>query len=163
MRLLKFLISACLIISTSSFALATDQNKPAYFRADKILYNIHSRQITYIGHVHMQQGTTKLSGDKAILNQNPTGGIKTFIIYGRPAHYFTLSSKNKQPLQARADQINYNANTKLATLIGHAVAVQKPNQIASQKIWYDTQHEQARTAATSGQHHTRIVLGPQDN
>lgn len=156
---LSTLVIVLILKPWSAIALNSDQLQTADLKADSSLIDISGKTITYIGHVSINQGTTKINADKIIAYTNQNNQIIKAIAYGKPAKYQTLPNNSRLPLLAEAEIIDYNAEKKQVTLIGHAKVQQDHNLLASPKIFYDAEDDAVHTY--SNRHtQTSIIFKP---
>ncbi len=143
-------------------ALSSDQYQSYHISARSMNYNHKSRTITYLGNVHITQGTTTLTGDKVIMYQSPNSNkITKVVVYGNLAHYSTLPDQKKKKLFAKAKQIYYHPQKKTVLLLGKGRVTQNNNVFTGPHIWYDMDHEVVRSTTQSPQQRTVVIIQPQ--
>ena len=158
---LRGLLLLLLTLSTPCLALSSDAALPYYFKSDHLIYNNRRHQTIYIGHVHITQGTTKISGDKVIVQYGKNSRIKKMIDTGNFAHYSTLPDNHPDRLYAQAKKITYNPITKIVVLEHQGKVTQEKNVFTGPHIWYDIAAGVVRTTPRKNQQ-TVIVIQPQD-
>lgn len=150
-----------LLFTPTSFALSSDANLPLYFQSDSIVYNKEQHQTTYIGHVHITQGTTRISGNRIVIQYGKNDRIDKIIDTGNLAHYTTLPDQQSTQLYAQAKKITFNANSKIVTLEANGKVTQEKNVFTGPHIWYDIVAGVVRTTSKKNQE-TVIVIQPQN-
>lgn len=143
------------------FALSSDGNLPFHFKSNSIIYNGKQHTATYIGHVRVTQGTTRIRGNKLVVQYGKNGGVKKMIDTGNLAHYSTLPDRQSKRLYAQAKKITYNPTTKIVLLEQHAKVTQEKNIFTGPHIWYDSGAGVVRTTPKKNQK-TVIIIEPQD-
>ncbi len=151
-----------LMFTTFSWSLNSDNLLPYVFSADAMAYHRNPHCTVYTGHVHIQQGTSELIGEKVIVYFSNTQNISKLMVWGKPAQYTTLPDNKTTKLFATANQIVYNASSKTADLIQNATMKQDKDTLEGEHLCYDMTQNQVRSIATAKNHHqTLIILQPQ--
>ena len=123
----------------SSQALDNDHFLPYNITSTSALHNSQKNITTFSGNVVVIQGTTKLTGDKAvIMHPKNSNTIKTMITTGTPAVYSTIPQSGKGRIYASADTITYYPQTHHALLVNNAVIIQEQNKLSGKRILYNT-------------------------
>ncbi len=120
------------------FALKSDLKLPCSIQSDQAVFYQNRNQAVFTGHIIVTQGTSKMTGDKVILYLDKTNKKAIRIIaYGQPATYTTQLDGEKEPMQAKADIINYYPTKAIVTLQKHAKIKQHGDSITGDYIKYD--------------------------
>lgn len=154
-----FIICGFLLYPEISLALPSDNKKPANIDANSALLNQKTGTYTFIGHVTVQQGTTKLSADKLIAYSSKQKKINKVIAYGKPAHYQTLPKPGEKRFYASANKIEYYATTGKVILIGHGKLKQGSSTFNAPYITYDRK-KGIVTSKPGKQQRTTIIIQP---
>lgn len=128
-------------LTSSSFALPSDQHKELELQADSSQLNYKSNVQTNTGHVVIDQGTSHLDADKVITYRNKQHKIDKIIAFGKLAHYHTLLALNTPILYTAANVITYLPLQHLIILQGHALAKRGTNSINGDRLVYNTEQE----------------------
>ena len=156
-------ILSCLLCSTASFALPTDQNQVVNVRAGSADINQQTHQGIYKDHVQLEQGTTHIESNQATTTGNDKNQLISAMITGtqdQQAHYSTMTEIDKPPLHAYADIIKYYPQRHLIELIGHARVEQGKNVFSAAKISFNTQTHHV-VSQSDGKQRTTIIFYPE--
>ncbi len=161
-KLLIGLLIATGLIPSLAQALSSDQNLPARFVSDHVVFN-HKTGITiFTGNVKMDQGTTHLTGDKVTSYSNDNGNVTKVVAVGKLAHYNTLPDGQEKAVDAWAETIEYYPQEKTAILIGNGKVTQGANSFTGPHIVYNMEKQTVVSTPTTSNTQSVIVLQPQD-
>lgn len=136
---------ACLLALVSgsgALALSTDRNQPINIEADRAEADNAKRITTYYGDVIITQGTLKITGDTVTIEYDDQDRLTKLVSEGTPARFRQLPDgkadvpKNYQV--AHASRMEYYARDDLIVLLGDAVYGQGGDQVAAERIVYDS-------------------------
>ena len=149
------------LMSTFVFAHSKKQNAtPYYFVADSVTYLTKTHNITYKGHVKVDQGPTHITGDKLTLDLTAANKIIKMIDRGHPATYTTKLPKKPGLVHAKADKITYDQLSQMVYLDGHAWVDQNHNTIRATHIRYDKKNGVIHTNGSRQHTATHITVMP---
>jgi len=155
------------LLLTLSFNIQAADNdnfsqQPVEIQANQLTSSEKEGRSIYQGKVHIQQGAFELNGDKVTI-EHPNNQIQTLIAIGTPAKFKRFNPKDDSWVTGHAEQIIYNADKRIVTLIGNA-QVQQPNkhQITGPKLSYDL-NRQLLNATGNQQSNQRISVTLQPN
>lgn len=160
-KCLTLSLSFIVFIPSSIFALSSDAKLPFHFHSVSITYNKYTHQTTYLGNVHITQGTTRISGNEVVIQYGSDGTVKKLIDTGNPAHYSTLTDNRPGRLYATAKKIIYNPKTRIVLMEGNGRVTQEKNVFSGPHIWYYMDAGVVRTTPQKNQE-TKIVIQPQE-
>lgn len=161
-RINIFIIFLIFIFAHATFALDTDQQQPANLKADSVQFNRNTGIGTYLGHVEIIQGTTKIFADK-IITYSKNNKVYKAIAYGNPAKYQTMPKGNEDTLYANAERISYFLDKKYVILQGNVIVTQDKNTIKSPWISYDVMNAAIETKSAINKNiRTTIVFEPEN-
>lgn len=144
-RCLKIVLSLLFFsLSTAGFSLDQDKYEPINLSADNIQLDNKNHKIYLVKDVKVQQGTTKLIADSLVITTDDKNALKSLHAKGntkQQAFFKTKPHKNKEPLDAWADNIYYFPKTNLIKLIGNAKVLSQGNELSASLIIYDTVQE----------------------
>lgn len=150
----------CLLgFSSVAYSLSSDNQQPALMQADSGEHNFDKGIGHYRGHVIMDQGTTHVSGDRAIAYNDKNNKVTQIKVYGQPARYRTLTERDKPELVATADLIIYYPQKRYAKLIGNAVVTQEGKTVRGPELLYWMQ-SQLVVAPPNKQGSVSVVIPP---
>ncbi|MEM9243930.1 MAG: lipopolysaccharide transport periplasmic protein LptA [Pseudomonadota bacterium] len=152
------------ILSLPCYALPSDSQKPLLVTSDYSSLNYQDNTATNIGHVIMQQGSSKLTADKVITYYNSHHKIIKIISYGHPARYQTQVQLNTPILYTSGETITFYPTQNLAILEGNATARRGHNFMQAKQISYNTKEKIMLSSAELGDNsYARITVTPQNN
>lgn len=149
-----------LSITPLCHALSSDTQLPYQFKSDSIIYKEKQHQTIYVGHVHIKQGSTQLSGNRVFI-QYKNGKIEKLVATGNPAYYSTLPDRQQSDLLARAKTITFYPTKKTVLLEHDAKVTEEKNIFTGPHIWYDIVAGIVTTTPKNNQK-TVIIIQPQD-
>lgn len=135
----------CLLAILSSpgvLALSTDRNQPINIEANRAEADNAKRITIYYGDVVITQGTLKITGETVTIEYDDQDRLTKLVSEGAPARFRQLpdgkvdAPKNYQV--AHASRMEYYAREDLIVLLGDAVYGQGGDQVAADRIVYDS-------------------------
>lgn len=171
-----FLLAASLALTSQAFALSSDRNQPMLIDAN---YQKSTQSqtgkagdpdvIKLDGNVVMTQGSMKAHADHATIYKNPSGvsdknghagGITHVVLTGKQAHLQQVHDGDCGLMTADADNIDYPADTGIATLTGNVTVVQKgKGEFHGERMIYNTntgEMESGDAASSAGRVHIEM-------
>lgn len=153
-------------VGANAFALSSDQNKSAFFRANSAICKRAAADdiCVYSGEVKYAQGTTKLDAPEVTVHKQ-NGKIAKIVAVGKRAHYVTtLDTKDTKNAKAKiadakANSITINQEKKLMILEGDGEITDGQNQFSGPYIEYNLLHKTI-FSTPSETAHTKIVIYP---
>ncbi len=134
----KFTLLMLLVLSYPPLLHASDAAQNIQIRADSMQLDVKSGTTTYLGNVSLQQQDTRLSGEKIVINHRD-GEINRVEIQGKPARYWYQDAQGD--VRAESQQMHYQYDQHMLTLLGNARLEQAERLVESQRIVYDTQKQ----------------------
>ena len=146
--------------SLSCFALPSDDKKMIHIFASSSLFNYKTGVTTYEGDVKIDQGSTRLTADK-VITENNGHRITSAIAYGiqRLANYTTLPKEGDPVFHAKAHVIKFYPDTSTVILEGNVIVTQGENSFQGPLIIYNMK-DQTVTAPASKAGRATIVIDP---
>ncbi|WP_050984266.1 lipopolysaccharide transport periplasmic protein LptA [Rhodanobacter sp. 115] len=116
---------------------------------------------TFYGNVVITQGTMKVTGDKAVVHFDGDQNVDHVLITGAPAHIQEMDDSGNLML-GHASQLDYDNNSGIAVLTGHAFIQQKGRGEAhGDKLTYNTQtSEMTGVSGDDGRVHMTFIPKP---
>ncbi|WP_373186439.1 lipopolysaccharide transport periplasmic protein LptA [Halopseudomonas sp.] len=135
----KFLPFAALLLVTSlpAMALPQDSNQPIRIQANSATLDERRNTAVYKGNVIITQGSMRLTGNQVTLNTDSEGAVSKIISQGNPATYSQTPDANDADVNARAQTIEYFADTERVVLIDQARLEQRGNTFQGDYVSYD--------------------------
>lgn len=151
------LIFAAMLCLTSLSAAAVDKDllQQLEISADAQSADIKNKQVVYSGHVIVTQGSMKLTAAEVNASSSDKDGERVLIAKGSPAT-FRQKLEDGRIANASANEIHYNINKRVLTLIGKAKVEQGGSVSTAEKIIYDLKNQQLQ-ASSSGQGEDRVT------
>lgn len=140
-------------------ALPTDAEQDLLLESQTLEYNEPTGTITYSGDVLMQQGSMKIAAERVVIHGNAEHATKV-VATGKPAHFQQTPKPGDQPVQARANELEYMVSTKSLLLKGDAALNQDGTSLSGNRIEYDVQRSvvKASSLQDSGNSRQRVKM-----
>jgi len=145
--------SLFLLLSLPSLAqaLPDDAQQPIQITADNARFDEKSGEALYRGNVQIVQGTLRVNGDTLTLKVDAQGNLQTARTLGKQAHYEQKTDPAKGLVKADANEIIFDNNTGVITLLGNAVLRQDSANFSGPRIVYSTLRKQIEATGDSTQ------------
>ena len=118
--------------------LSTDREEPINIEADRAEADEKRRVTIYRGEAIITQGTLRITGDTIWIYLNENDEFVKLVSVGHPARMRQLPDGAKDFRTADANRLEYFAQQDLIVLLGDAVYGQGKDQIAADRIEYDS-------------------------
>ncbi|MDQ2993444.1 MAG: lipopolysaccharide transport periplasmic protein LptA [Pseudomonadota bacterium] len=158
--MIRKLLLLIILTPCASFALTTDASQEIHITSNTVEYSHHEHTITYLGNVIATQGSTKVTGERAVVTINAKNRIDHISAYGKPATYSTLLKPNEPPVVASGNTIQFYPEAGRLELIQQGHIKQNGNTFAAPYIVYDVKTQTLHSNPT-GTGRTTVVLQPQ--
>jgi lipopolysaccharide export system protein LptA len=130
-----YLACGIFLISTASYALESDYDKPIHITS----YHQHAKMkeniIVFTEDVILTQGSIKMTGDKVTVTRGKKPNHETMEAQGERATFYQLQDDGK-PFNAKANTIFYDVAKDKIILTGDAEVKQLDRQINGTQITY---------------------------
>jgi len=130
---LQFWASAC-------FAARPDRDEPMHLEADQVIMNDAQQISTFIGNVHLSQGTLFIRGDKIIVTQDKDG-FQHANAYGNTAEFRQKRATMKGYVEGYGEHIEYDTRTGILNLYGKARLKRNLDEVSGDHITYNAKTE----------------------
>ena len=149
----QFIARTLLLLSapTLAWALPEDAQQPIQITADNARFDEKSGEALYRGNVQIIQGTLRVTGDTLTLKVDADGQLQTARTLGKQAHYEQKTDPAKGRVNADANEIIFDNNTGVITLLGNAVLRQDKANFSGPRIVYSTVRKQIEATGDSTQ------------
>ncbi len=131
------LLAACLPMR--AMAANPDANQPITLAADTVTVNNATGISIYQGHVVLTQGSLVIQGDRIMVKQDADNAFEHGTVWGNPAHFRQKRPGSDEYVKGYASRIEYNAQTGLAQLFGHAILTRGKDEVQGSYISYNSQ------------------------
>ena len=122
------------------FAGRPDRDEPMHLEADQVIMNDAQQTSTFIGNVHLSQGTLLVSGDKIIVTQDKDG-FQHANAYGKTARFRQKRATLEGYVEGYGDQIEYDTRTGILNLYGEARLKRNLDEVSGDHITYNAKTE----------------------
>jgi|GEM_PF-219160 len=136
----RFIIAGLLICSAyPALSLPSDRSQPFSTNADTVELNDKTGTTTLEGNVIIEQGSMIIKANKVVLHYN-ANAITKVTASGKPAHYSQVPRIGEEPVEAKANKLEYNIQNENLKLIENASLVQEGGtSLSGNTINYDVQ------------------------
>lgn len=146
---------------------AAKKSKPIYIESDSLLVEEKKGTSHFNGRVKFTQGDLIIHAD-SIRTKDKNGNLDTVVIKGKPIK-MNQQTTGKQPISARANKMEYSADSEIVHLYGNAQLQQGTQQFRGEHIQYDSRRQQViasgseQTVNSNGQGRVKAVIMPKTN
>jgi len=138
-QLILQILALCLaLISTTSFALKSDVEKPVNINADTVLFNRVKGLAVYEGNVNISQGTLEIRAHKIEIFA-PNNEIEKIIAQGKPVSFKQKMDDGKL-VKGGANRVIYQIKNKRLFMDGNAFITSGKDKFSSNHIEYSIQN-----------------------
>ncbi|MFA5676938.1 MAG: lipopolysaccharide transport periplasmic protein LptA [Pseudomonas sp.] len=161
MRRFRILCLAVLAsVAPAIAAQSDDASQPIRIQANAATLDDNKNLAVYTGNVIITQGSMRLTGSRVTLTLDNSGEVQKLVSTGSPATFRQTPAGGKQ-VDARAQTIEYHADTERVILIDEAFLEQAGNTFQGQRVNYDIQRQivdAGRATAAEGEPVERIEI-----
>ena len=163
------LASTSLLLSPSSWALASDREQPLEIAADAAELNEGEGFSIYTGNVIITQGTMVIEASSVNITFNENGiekmlatdGLHDGLAYMRQQSEPT-GDEQIDIMEAWGKSIDYQINAKYLTILGSAKLIQRGNQFSGQTILFDMPKNNVKATGGEGKR-VKMIFLPKSN
>ncbi|MBT1443906.1 lipopolysaccharide transport periplasmic protein LptA [Shewanella sp. JM162201] len=117
--------------------------------------DLKNKRIVYEGPVRLTQGSLVLNADQLSSFTDEKTGKRILLAKGKPATY-QQKVEDGRTVQASANEISYNIDSRVMSLKGSAKVEQDGSQVTADSIVYDIQKQQL-TSQSSGKRDDQVI------
>ncbi|WP_417763540.1 lipopolysaccharide transport periplasmic protein LptA [Shewanella sp.] len=157
MRANKFFLAA--LLGTTCFmttAAEVNLQQEVKIAAKNWFADIKNRRVVYEGPVLVTQGQMRLNADELSASSPSKEEDRILIAKGNPAT-FKQKQEDGTVTTASAQEIHFNINQRLLTLIGTAKVEQNGSMNSADKIVYDLNKQQYRAFSNENEQVTTVI------
>jgi lipopolysaccharide export system protein LptA len=121
-------------------AQSDDASQPIRIQANSATLDDNKNLAVYTGNVIITQGSMRLTGGRVTLTLDNAGEVQKLVSTGSPATFRQTPAGGKQ-VDARAQTIEYHADTERVNLIDNAFLEQAGNTFQGQRVNYDIRRQ----------------------
>jgi lipopolysaccharide export system protein LptA len=163
------LASSSLLLSPSSWALASDRQQPLEIAADSAEFNEGEGFSIYTGNVIITQGTMVIEAssvkvtfnDDGIQTMLATDGLHDGLSYMRQQSEPT-GEEQIELMEAWGKRIDYQINAEYLTILGSAKLIQRGNQFSGHTILFDIPKDKVKATGGEGKR-VKMIFLPKSN
>jgi lipopolysaccharide export system protein LptA len=133
----KLLIALIAFLPSLSWALPSDRNQPINIEADHAELDDANGITQYKGKAILTQGTLRIEGDIITFYYDANKQLTKAVAQGNLATYKQIQKPGKEPVRARALQMEYHAKSQKIYLLGQGHVWQNGDEFSGNKIEYD--------------------------
>ena len=143
---------------------AAKKSQPIYIESDSLRVEENKGTSHFNGNVKFKQGDIIIYAD-SIRTKSSNGDISTVVIKGRPIK-MNQKSVGKQAITAKANKIEYFADSEMVHLYGNALLQQGSQQFRGKHIQYNIRSQRViangsqQTVNSNGQGRVKAVIMP---
>jgi lipopolysaccharide export system protein LptA len=156
---LSVIVSSLLLGLPAQASAERDFDQPIQVEADQEELDLRANRLMFRDNVVVRQGSLKITADRLEVESTTgeAGESEVFIATGSPATY-QQNVDADLTVNAQANEIRYDARTRVLTLSGNARMSQSGNQVSANQITYyvDEQRVTAERDETSEERVTTI-------
>lgn len=149
-------------VSGPALALPDDRNQPIYIQSDRAERDERTGTTTYTGDVVIDQGSLHIAADRVTIAMQGEQ-VSRIDATGKPAKMQQKTSPDREPVFARAINIEYDLLRDVLTLIEQATVVQEGSTVTGERIEYFVKEQRVMAsagAAPSGDSRVQMVIQP---
>ena len=133
---IKLIILLLLFVNLTAQARSADKEAPVSIEADQLEMRQQDNISIYRGHVKIQKGSLKITGDMIVI-KSKDGDLHHIKVKGKPATFFQKNDLG-EAIKAESNEMDYLVKTGILELKDNALLVQNNNQFSSSHIIYNT-------------------------
>ena len=133
----KLLFSLVTLLPTMTSALPSDSSKPINIEADHAQLDDSTGITQYKGNAVLTQGTLRIDGDIITFHYNNQKKLTKIVAQGELAKYQQVQNPGEEPVNARAQQMEYHAAAGKIYFLGRGQIRQAADEFNGNRIEYD--------------------------
>ena len=148
--------------SGPALALPEDRNQPIYIQSDRAERDERKGTTVYTGDVEIDQGSLHISADRVTITMEDEQ-VSRIDAVGSPAKMHQKPSPEREPVYARARNIQYDVVQEILTLIEKATVTQEGSTVKGERIEYFVREQRVKASAgsaESGDSRVQMVIQP---
>tara|TARA_B110000503_G_scaffold136477_1_gene218836 strand:+ start:1490 stop:2053 length:564 start_codon:yes stop_codon:yes gene_type:complete len=163
------LACSSLLLSTSSWALASDRQQPLEIAANSAELNEGEGFSIYTGNVIITQGTMVIEASSVKVTFNDDG-IQTMLATDGPHDGLAYMRQQSEPtgdgqidiMKVWGKSIDYQINTEYLTILGNAKLIQRGNEFSGHTILFDRPKDNVKATGGEGKR-VKMIFLPKSN
>lgn len=149
------------LLAPGALALPGDREQPIRIESDRAQRDGQRGVTVYEGDVELRQGSLHIQADRLTIHTDADNRVQRVEAQGAPARFEQQPEPDKPPVHARAQRIDYHADSDLLELIDNARLEQGEASMAGDRIDYNIASEQLQAEGDDDSPRIEIVLPPQ--
>ena len=150
-----------LLLTMPAFAAQEERKGAVQIEADQAAFDEKSGITVLTGNVVISQGSMLITADK-VTTYRKNDKLIRIISEGSPAQYQQTNSAGKDPVVAKASEIDYLLSDELIELRGAAHLLQGGSTFSGEEITYNLKNDaMSASGSESGQRRIRLIIDPE--
>ena len=133
----KLLFTLVALLPTMTSALPSDRKKPINIEADQAQLDDSTGITQYKGNAVLTQGTLRIDGDIITFHYDDQKQLTKIVAQGELAKYQQVHNPGDEPVNARAQQMEYHAAAEKIYFLGRGQIRQAADEFNGNHIEYD--------------------------
>lgn len=161
-KLLVILLLCAAAISPASYAARADLGKQIVVDAKRQSIDIEKGVVLFEGDVVVRQGTLEIHADQLRIEQSRGKGKEVLIARGHPV-VLRQTLDDGRPLEASADEVRYELDSRSLTLNGSAKLKQQDSSVSGETMRYNLLEGRllAESGSATGNSRVTAIFTPQ--
>ncbi len=146
---------AGLLSSVAALALPEDRDQAIYIQSDRAERDERKGTTVYTGDVEIDQGSLHISAERVTI-RSTDDEVSEIVATGSPAKMHQKPAVDREPVYARARNIQYDVKGEVLTLLEKATVTQEGSTVTGERIVYYIKEQRVKASAgsaASGQPH----------
>lgn len=147
-----------MLANVPAMALESDKNQPIEIEADQGSLDKNNQTTIFTGNVKMRQGSMYINAARVQANKDGAGNQR-MDASGSPATFGQQLEKDGK-VTGQGNQVHYDSQTGIVTLIGNAKVTRGGDMARGQTIVYNTRTE-VYTVKSAAKGRVHVIIQPQ--
>lgn len=154
-KLVALLLLTLVMTATTAATVQAQSSEDSDFKApilidsDKQHIDLKENKTIFDGNVLVKQGSMSMHAEKVLAYRQNEKGKEVFVATGNPAVYKRILTNGK-PIEAQANTIRYEVETRSLVLTGNAQLTQNDSKVIGKTIRYDLVKQTLEAAGSDG-------------
>ncbi len=156
---------AGLLSSVAALALPEDRDQAIYIQSDRAERDERKGTTVYTGDVEIDQGSLHISAERVTI-RSTDDEVSEIVATGSPAKMHQKPAVDREPVYARARNIQYDVKGEVLTLLEKATVTQEGSTVTGERIVYYIKEQRVKASAgsaASGQPRVETIIPPRRN
>jgi len=154
----NFLLFLMLCLSSNSYALPDDRNKPIDVTADSASIDDNRGTTVLTGKVKIIQGTMQITANKLVVQRDKKGDISTMVATGNLAHFTQQQQAGGAYSKAWGKKMTYSIAEQTVTITGDAKVSKSADTFSGETVVYHM--DKALVKASGSKQRIKMIIQP---